>query len=100
MTEEAQKRTSQYATNWLAYLETIRILPLNSCGEASWETGEVTSSIRTGGSSSNVDTDRWVENARASRAAEDLPSEENMSVRSTAVFSNVDVDSARDERRR
>lgn len=58
--------------------------------------------------------ERWDENARAKRAADafpaecsgmnehlsdtciDSPSEANMRVRSTAVFSNVEVDKARD----
>jgi hypothetical protein len=75
MTEAAPKRASQYVANRTAYLRAVRRSPLNSCGEASWETGEVTSNIRTGRNRSNVDIERWVENARARRAADGFPAE-------------------------
>ena len=48
MTEAAPKRMSQYVANCTAYLRAVRRSPWNSCGEANWETGKVTSNIRTG----------------------------------------------------
>ena len=65
MTEAAPKRMSQYVANCTAYLRAVRRSPWNSCGEANWETGKVTSNIRTGRNRGNVDMERWVENARA-----------------------------------
>ena len=65
MSEAAPKRISQYVANCTAYLRAVRRSPCNSCGEENWETGKVTSNMRTGKNRSNVDMERWVENARA-----------------------------------
>lgn len=75
----------------------------------------MTRSIKTGGTRRKVEMDICVENARAKRAIDafpaefravnasnriDTPSEANIRDRSTAVFSKVEVDRARDGRNR